>query len=848
MNGSWSCSLRRAALAGAGLLAYSGSYGAGQFIEDVRVSRQGDAAQITVELACRMRFVADTATSAGVLLEIRVAPLAGCTGIGGGMASEAYRPTGRQLAYLQEVEYESLGLGEDLLLLHFSQPVDYRVAQRGNLRSITLTVQAGAAASESAAAPNFVASDAGGREPGVRPAQAGLPAGRTPLMPRSLERAVVADYIVNLSSTRDAVDPATVESIEFAANRKLYVSEIKVDGNIWYRLRLGFFESEQAAQTQLAALAAQFPRSWVGRAEPEEVALASNAAFERGGRVEAAAEAARQTPGIAATASADGNTLTEQEITALMAEARENLLDQDYAGAIANYTRVLQEGRLHRPQARENLGLARERNNQLAHARAEYQAYLREFPSGDGVLRVRQRLNGLLTASEAPRNPLRAASSSSRGRWDVGAGISQYYRRDVNQFSEDQAEIISLSAMFSDIDLRVERGGDRIDLLGRITVNHMKDMRDEQDRVRGDQSRFSYAYLDVAAADGDWNLRLGRQSLHNRGVLGRFDGVHAAYEWAPDRRVHFTSGFPVESTRNSLETGRQFYGAAIDFDDLVGNWDFSTFLNTQTIEGIADRQAIGIEARYIDERRTLTSLLDYETGYSKLNSLLVLGTWRFENRMTLSTLLDLRMSPILSTRNALIGQPIASIDELLLVWTEEEVRQLALDRTSESRTVTLGMAMPIGERLQFNADVTVTEYGETLESGGVLAIPGTGAQTYYSTSLIGSGLFGAGDVMIVSLRFGDSESFKTRQLTWDARFPIGRHLRLNPRLRLASWQGLLDTRSRDTISPSLRLLLNMRKRYRLELEIGTQNSTRTDTFGTQDASGNFFNLGYRADF
>jgi hypothetical protein len=206
------------------------------------------------------------------------------------------------------------------------------------------------------------------------------------------------------------------------------------------------------------------------------------------------------------------------------------------------------------------------------------------------------------------------------------------------------------------------------------------------------------------------------------------------------------------------------------------------------------------------------------------------------------------MSPILSTRNALIGQPIASIDELLLVWTEEEVRQLALDRTSESRTVTLGMAMPIGERLQFNADVTVTEYGETLESGGVLAIPGTGAQTYYSTSLIGSGLFGAGDVMIVSLRFGDSESFKTRQLTWDARFPIGRHLRLNPRLRLASWQGLLDTRSRDTISPSLRLLLNMRKRYRLELEIGTQNSTRTDTFGTQDASGNFFNLGYRADF
>lgn len=31
------------------------------------------------------------------------------------------------------------------------------------------------------------------------------------------------------------------------------------------------------------------------------------------------------------------------------------------------------------------LGLARERNGQLAHAKAEYEEYLREYPNGEGA-------------------------------------------------------------------------------------------------------------------------------------------------------------------------------------------------------------------------------------------------------------------------------------------------------------------------------------------------------------------------------------------------------------------------------------------------------------------------------
>ena len=106
-------STRVALSCAAALLAVVGTRvarGAGQFIEDIQVSRRGDEATISIELACPMRFQSDTVTPAGVLVEIRVAPLESCRelGVGGGIVSEVYRPAGGRLAHLDEIEYESL--------------------------------------------------------------------------------------------------------------------------------------------------------------------------------------------------------------------------------------------------------------------------------------------------------------------------------------------------------------------------------------------------------------------------------------------------------------------------------------------------------------------------------------------------------------------------------------------------------------------------------------------------------------------------------------------------------------------------------------------------------------------
>jgi hypothetical protein len=819
------------------------AWAAGQFIENIQVARRGDEATISIELACPMRFRSDVMTPAGLIVEVRVAPFDSCRelGVGDGIASELYRPPSGSLAGLVEVEYESLGLGDNLLLFKFDRPVDYRVAQRGDLRTLELRVRATGAPAAVERAP---VTDSVPAPAAPAPRAAPVPSDRAPLSARVRAPETAADYMINLQSTREPVDPALVAQVARPAGERLYVSTTTIAGVEWYRLRLGFFPTEADARDVLERLAERFPRAWIGRAEPSEVQAASDLALAPGSVVADAAESpAAEATAASATAS---ETLPPEQIEAMLAEARAAIVGSDFTTAIRLYTRLLAAPGEHRPEARENLGLAREKNGQPALAAAEYRRYLVDYADGDGAGRVRQRLASLVSAG-SERERLRASVDES-GRWEVATGFSQYYRRDVNQFDQDQPEVTTLSAILSDIDLSISRSGKAIDWRGRVAINHLHDMIGEDEGGPGDIGRVSYAYVDVNGVQDDWTLRAGRQSLHNWGVLGRFDGAHGTYEFAPDKRVHAMFGYPVESTRYSLETNRQFIGAAVDFDHLVGRWDVSPYVQAQTIDGIADRTAVGLDIRYLDNTRSLTSMIDYDVDYAELNTALVFGTWRLGKGVTLSGLYDQRTSPVLTTRNALIGQPFTTVEELLLVWTEDEIRQIARDRTSDSKTVTLGIATPIAERWQINADVTVTELGANVASAGVPAMPGTGQRSYYSASFIGSALFATNDVSIFSVRVGDSDELTSSQLIWDLRLPVGRRVRVNPRLKLGVWESPTTGRRREAISPSLRLLLNTARHYRLELEVGNDSLTRTEGRLEQEATGSFVYLGYRADF
>ena len=81
-------------------------------------------------------------------------------------------------------------------------------------------------------------------------------------------------YALNLHS-----DPAPIEFLpELGADddsQLLYVTETQVDGETWYRLRLGFFGTEEEAQARLDDWLADYPNAWLVRVGPRERASAT---------------------------------------------------------------------------------------------------------------------------------------------------------------------------------------------------------------------------------------------------------------------------------------------------------------------------------------------------------------------------------------------------------------------------------------------------------------------------------------------------------------------------------------------------------------------------------------------
>lgn len=851
---------------------------AGGALDEVLISRSGDEATLVVRFTCRNRFRDFFPVTPAERLQIKVTAVDRC-GLAPGATPrrDSRRPSGRELAGLRQIEFVQGGDGDGTLLLSFEHPVRMTVTQRGDLTRLQIRVELleRDTWAESVVAPP--------EEP-VRPALVR----RLPPSGQAVQRARAATdnafaeaptgrdrtVAINLESVLQPIADERIREVEPAAGQVLYRTQIDIDNRTWYRLRLGFFADEREAEAVLDALKSTFPDAWTVRVATAEreasgdravaPAPASTApiALPPSGAVDA--RSAGTAGDVATGASAD--------LAVLMAEARAAMLAADNARAVQIYMKVLRapEHQWTR-EAQEMLGVARERNGQVAHAVAEYRRYLMLYPDGEDAVRVRQRLAGLTvlpvaepvpavvaeTDSVLTRDPVSPAQQSmvrkrparrpaDRGRWDVYGGFSQYYRRDASQF-DDRSEVVGQSSLLTDLDVVARRRGERLDFSGRITMGNLYDLLGEGEGP-GNSTRIYYFYADLVDVERDVSARVGRQSLRSSGVLGRFDGAHLGWQWRPDVRLNVSAGFPVDSSVDDIDTSREFYGASVDFTNVLTGLDAAVFYNTQQVDGIEDRQAIGGELRYYDEHRSLVSLLDYDMSYGALNSFVVLGNWAFDNRVTLNAMVDYRKSPVLTTRNALIGQPVATVQELFALFGEDEIRTLAEDRTGDLYTYSFGLSVPLFERFQINADVTRMDYSGTDASGGVPEIPDVAGDTWYTMTLIGSSLWTEGDTTIFGLGYVDGDAGTTGTFSLDSRFPVSWGLRINPRLRLSLREVDRTDSDRWTASPSLRLLYRFARRFELECEIGGQWSNEKTADRSADYSAYFVYAGYRADF
>lgn len=818
--------------------------------DEIRVSQIGTETTIEIELECAMRYAEHSPAEDGSELRMQLSLGQDCLLPLRGLPNELRRPVGARMAKLAEIEFNKSVSDLATITLRFLAPVAFRIKQTANPYLLTVIVDASAPvktrapvpAAPQSSMPVVTAAPTPIRQPGRQVKSPSAPGG---------DLFVIRVAVLTESSQ---VDYAALEPFR---HKVVYTNEVVVGDRRWAELRLGFFDSETAAQQVLTDLGPGFDSAWVTVANAQEQADANRRLFSWPDTKQLNAAAATQVSNIVVDPAAA--IIPAPRATAMMEEARLALLRRDPATSIDLYTQLLQApAGTYRREAREFLGVALEKNGQIAPAIAAYSAYLNEFPDGSDARRVQQRIAALSV-------PARAAAAVSGGTepaqdpsgWEVYGDVSQYYLRGVNLAEDNEPEFIAQSALISQAQIFARHRGQRFDFVGRGNLSYLYDL---VENGPGDQALVSYAYVDITDTDSEFNARVGRQTRHTGGVLGRFDGAHAGYRVRPNLAVTVTAGFPVDSARFRAESEHYFYGASVDLDNVFDAWDFSVFTNLQTIDGISDRKAFGAETRYHSTRLNLVGLLDYDASFNIINTALATGSWRINNRLSLYGRARGGAAPFLTTRNAIIGQPVNTVRELFPTYTEGQIRRLARNRTADERAASAGLSAALTSRLQLKGDFSYFEYSGSVSSGGVEAFPDSGPQYSYGGQLIGTGFFKAGHVYAVGYRHDEQQSVDADTIWFDMRYPVGERLRIQTRLnasrRIANQNpaGDIDHWIAD---PVLRLFYKSMRGFRIELELGGRWSSREfpaalapplTPDNVDESSSYYLQLGYTLEF
>ena len=706
-------------------------------LSDVKVENVGGCSTLTINFNIRVQVLSHFPTASGREVHVRVQPLD--TGANG-MSRESLR-TPTTVPEVRSIQFEGDNPSGPVLSLFFSRDMRFEIAPGQQPQAIVVRLA----------------------KPGTgpicgAPAPAAAPALPAIEIPAGL-------YAVNALSQPGAPALSAAQK-QALKNRVAYQSQFEKDAQQWYRLRVGFFQTRDEAEAAKAKLLPSFPDAWVVKVSADE-------------RAEGVAN--RMDTGVpAATAAPSTTAASEEQIVEtarLVAEAEIAVRDGSHDRAIQLLTNALAlPENPNTPRVQELLGMTRERKGQTAHAQAEYEEYLRRYPTGEAADRVRERLASITTPAAGGSTELRAASgaeSAAAWTWGARGSFSQFYLRDQSKTKfvdasrpDVNAEVdnnVNLNQLLSTADVTISGGNDRRQVQLRAAGSYTRDFQPPSkavtDPVTGLPVRdpatglpllkrrhikaLTALYLDYSDSTLDSTLRIGRQTRNSSGVLGRFDGALYGWQAKPKLRVNLVAGFPVLTSRQTrVLKERYFYGASVDVGAKRSPVQTSVYWFDQRAKGgFVDRQSVGIETRLLKKRFNAFVLADYDVKFSQLNLGLLTLNYSFPDTSSLSFTADYRQSPLLTTYNAagltatlvdpvthqqllgpqgeLLAQNITDIRDLLWYYPRSSIYQLALDRTLVAKSATVSYSRPLTRKLQANIDVTLTD------TRGTPAIPAT---------------------------------------------------------------------------------------------------------------------------
>lgn len=832
--------LQVVALAAAGALALPmpafGQAVADRTLSDVKAENVGACTTLTVTFNIRVQVLSQFPENGGRELHIRLRPLDPASA---SALRESLR-TPESVPALRSIEYEGDNPSGPVLSLFFTRDVRFETAAGSQPQQIVIRL------AEPGSGPLC------GTGPGAAPiAEAPAPGIAIP----------AGLYAVNLSSLSGERPPLTNAQSAAIAGRVVYETSFERDSQQWRRLRLGFFETREDAEAARKDLLAQFPDAWVVKVSADERAQGVAS------RIETGAPAIAPAPAGATASEAD---IAETSRLTGEAETAIKVGELDRAVQLLTNALALPENP-GTPRALELLGLTRQRKGQLAHAQAEYEEYLRRYPTGEAADRVRQRLAGVKAPGSAAPPELRAASGGARSAsdwtWGARGSFSAFYFRDqsttkfVDASRPDiNAEVdntVNLNQLLTTGDITISGGNDRRQVQLRAAGAYTRDFRSGGRNIKS----LTALYLDYQDSDLGTAARIGRQTRNSAGVLGRFDGALLGWQVQPSVRVNLVAGFPVLSSRQThILTSRWFYGASVDIGRKHDALQLTLYgFDQHARGGFVDRRSLGLEARFLKPRFNAFSIVDYDVKFKRLNLGLLSLNYSFPDNSNLSLTLDYRQSPLLTVTNALIGQidpltmtPITEVRGLRPFFTDEQIYQLAKDRTIVAKSLTVSYSRPLSAKVQGNVDFTLTNTGGTPASGGVAALPASGTEYYYGAQLVGSGLVWGGDIYILGGRYSDTQRARTYTVDFTARVPVLAGLRLSPRVRYGYRTDKFSDATFRQFQPTLRLNYYPMSHSEIEVEFGGNFSRQRATIGgalnTTSEKGYVLSAGFRLDF
>jgi len=532
----------------------------------------------------------------------------------------------------------------------------------------------------------------------------------------------------------------------------------------------------------------------------------------------------------------------EKKASKLMVRANNAMKSKKYRLAAGLYTRVisLKNTRQHQ-QAMEFLGLARERNSQLLHARKAYRLYLKKYRKGEGSLRVRQRLLSLKTLLLRPRRRLKKGKSK-RSDLKVFGSLLQFYRQDV--FSSSQAKT-SNETLSTNVNVLMRKRTGSINIKSQFNISHLKYINNP---LKISKSRVNTLFIDIADVNNNKSMRLGRQSQRKGGVLGKMDGAWLDYRLNPTWKLNLVAGYPVQTSSSNLsQKNRPFWGVSADIGTVAKNWNFNVYTIHQEVDSIIDRNAVGGEVRYRKNKQSHFALIDYDTSFSDLNTFFYVGNWRLNNNKAIILTVNHRNSPILTTTNATIGQSDSTIETLLLTYTEDQLKQFAKDRTSKYNSVALSTTIPLSKKWTFTADGTVASLSSTVSSAGVAAIDGTGNEFFYNTQFIGYNVFNADETTRYQIRYDDTKTFDRLRLTASTRFRLkNKKWRFRPKITIENRNNNSGGTTNKIIA-AMKLDYKIKRKFKLELDVSYENA-KTDSPVNVTENNYYISAGFVWDF